>query len=477
MKLMEKMGFRTMGHSYLGPDQRCGMSRHDAPAQRLGLSTSLADQCVQFDLVECDTRWIPEMNTDVFAAHESNVRRYGRSFPTVFTKALGATVHDEAGKSYIDFLVGSGALNYGHNNPNIIAPAIEYLVGGNILLSLDMNTPAKREFIEVFVDSILKPRGLSYKIQFPGPTGTNANEAALALARKYTGRSSVMAFTNAFHGMSLGSLAVSGSASTKEMGGVGRHDVIRVPYDGYPGRGFDSASYIDYVLGDPGSGIEKPAAIILETIQAEGGMNTASAAWLTEIQRICRKHSVVLIVDDIQAGAGRTGEFFSFEFAKLEPDIVCLSKSLSGSGNPLSIVLIRPDMDIWRPGEHSGTFRGNNLAFVTARAMCKMWSDRHFTAGVERTAVKMQTHLDRLVEKFPKCIEQKRGRGLMAGLKCCSHAFVSRVHDVAFENGLLIESSGPNRDVIKLLPPITITDDELDHAIAILDNALGASQW
>lgn len=412
------------------------------------------------------------MNIDAFVAHESNVRRYGRSFPTVFTKALGATIWDEAGKAYIDFLVGSGALNYGHNNPHIIAPAIEYLAGGNILLSLDMYTVAKREFIEVFVDSILKPRDLSYRIQFPGPTGTNANEAALALARKCTGRSSVMAFTNAFHGMSLGSLAVSGSASTRELGGVARHDVIRVPYDGYPNQAFDSASYVDYVLADPGSGIEKPAAIILETIQAEGGMNTASVAWLTEIQRICRKHGVVLIVDDIQAGAGRTGDFFSFEFAKIEPDIVCLSKSLSGSGNPLSIVLIRPDMDMWNPGEHSGTFRGNNLAFVTAGAMCKMWSDAEFTAAVERTTIKLQEHLDRLVKKFPECIEQKRGRGLMAGLKCRSQDVVGRVHDFAFENGLLIESSGPNRDVIKVLPPITIADDELDCAITILENAL-----
>ncbi|MCA1386485.1 MULTISPECIES: diaminobutyrate--2-oxoglutarate transaminase [unclassified Bradyrhizobium] len=412
------------------------------------------------------------MNVDVFSAHESNVRRYSRSFPTVFTKALGATIWDEGGKSYIDFLVGSGALNYGHNNPNILAPAIDYLAGGNILLSLDMHTTAKREFIEVFVDTILKPRGLSYKLQFPGPTGTSANEAALALARKYTGRSSVMAFTNAFHGMSLGSLAVSGSASTRELGGVARHDVIRVPYDGYANGAFDSASYIDYVLGDLGSGIEKPAAIILETIQAEGGMNTASARWLTDIQRICRDHGIVFIVDDIQAGSGRTGDFFSFEFAKIEPDIVCLSKSLSGSGNPLSMVLIRPDLDVWKPGEHSGTFRGNNLAFVTSGAMCKMWSDTKFTPGVERTAAKLQRHLDDLVAKFPNCIEEKRGRGLMAGLKCRSHAIVDRAHDIAFANGLLIESSGPNRDVIKVLPPITISDAELDRGIAILEQAI-----
>ncbi|WGD51057.1 diaminobutyrate--2-oxoglutarate transaminase [Bradyrhizobium sp. CB1650] len=412
------------------------------------------------------------MNTDTFAAHESNVRRYARSFPTVFTKARGAIIWDEMGKPYIDFFVGSGALNYGHNNPDIVQPAIEYLTGGNILLSLDMNTAAKRDFIEVFVESILKTRGLSYKIQFPGPTGTNANEAALALARKYTGRSSVMAFTNAFHGMSLGSLAVSGSASTRNLGGVSRQDVIRVPYEGYPNRAFDSASYIDHVLGDPGSGVEKPAAIILETIQAEGGMNTASPAWLAAIQRICRKHGVLLIVDDIQAGAGRTGDFFSFETAKIEPDIICLSKSLSGSGNPLSVVLIRPDIDIWTPGEHSGTFRGNNLAFVTAVAMCKMWSNKQFTAGVERTAIKLQAHLDHLLEKFPDVIEQKRGRGLMAGLKCRSQEVVGRVHDLAFQKGLLIESSGPNRDVIKVLPPITITDTELDDAIAILDHAI-----
>ncbi|WOH57620.1 diaminobutyrate--2-oxoglutarate transaminase [Bradyrhizobium sp. BWC-3-1] len=412
------------------------------------------------------------MNTEAFAAHESNVRRYGRSFPTVFTKAIGATIQDEAGKTYIDFFVGSGALNYGHNNPTIIGPAIEYLAGGNIILSLDMYTAAKREFIEVFVESILKPRGLSYKIQFPGPTGTNANEAALALARKYTGRSNVMAFTNAFHGMSLGSLAVSGAASTRQLGGVARHDVIRVPYEGYPSHAFDSAAYIDYLIGDPGSGIEKPAAIILETVQAEGGMNTASAAWLGEIQSVCRKHGIVLIIDDIQAGAGRTGDFFSFEFAKIEPDIVCLSKSLSASGFPLSVVLMRPDMDIWTPGEHSGTFRGNNLAFVTAGAMFKLWSDRQFKADVESTTAKLQAHLDRLVDKFPRCIEQKRGRGLMAGLKCHSQAVVGRVHDVAFQNGLLIEASGPNRDVIKVLPPITITEDELEHAMSILESAL-----
>lgn len=414
----------------------------------------------------------PNVNADVFATHESNVRRYGRSFPTVFTKALGATVWDEAGKTYIDFLVGSGALNYGHNNPDILAPSIEYLRGDNILLSLDMYTAAKREFIEVFVESILKPRGLSYKMQFPGPTGTSANEAALALARKYTGRSNVMAFTNAFHGMSLGSLAVSGSASTREVGGVSRHDVTRVPYDGYADGACDSANYIDYVLSDRGSGIEKPAAIILETIQAEGGMNTASAFWLTEIQRICRKHGIVFILDDIQAGSGRTGDFFSFEFAKIEPDIVCLSKSLSGSGNPLSIVLIRPEIDVWNPGEHSGTFRGNNLAFVTAGAMCKMWADRKFTESVRRTAVKLQTHLDDLVAKYPNCIEQKRGRGLMTGLKFRSQDVVGRVHDIAFENGLLIESSGPNRDVIKVLPPIIITHNELDRGIRILDHAL-----
>ncbi|WP_024520896.1 diaminobutyrate--2-oxoglutarate transaminase [Bradyrhizobium sp. Tv2a-2] len=410
------------------------------------------------------------MNIDAFAAHESNVCRYARLFPTVFTKALGATVWDESGKTYIDFLVGSGALNYGHNNPNIIASAIEYLSSGNILLSLDMYTAAKRDFIEVLVNFILKPRGLSYKMQFPGPTGTNANEAALALARKYTGRSSIMAFTNAFHGMSLGSLAV--SASSSRPGGVARQDVIRIPYDDYPTRAFDSASYIDYVLGDPGSGIEKPAAIILETIQAEGGMNTASAAWLRAIQNICRKHDVVLIIDDIQAGSGRTGDFFSFEFAKIEPDMVCLSKSLSGSGTPFSVVLIRPDLDVWSPGEYSGTFRGNNLAFVTAAATCKMWSDAQFTARVDRMAVNLQRHLDRLVLKFPESIEQKRGRGLMAALKCRSRAIVDRLHNFAFQNGLLIESSGANLDVIKVLPPINITDDELDRGISILNHAL-----
>jgi diaminobutyrate-2-oxoglutarate transaminase len=412
------------------------------------------------------------MNTLPFEIYESNVCRYGRSFPTVFTKSLGATIWDENNNTYIDFLVGSGSLNYGHNNPNIIKPAIDYLMAGNILLSLDMYTAAKREFIAVFVDSILKPRGLTYKIQFPGPTGTNANEAALALARKVTGRSSVMAFTNAFHGMSLGSLAVSGSASTRQLGGVARHDVIRVPYDQYPDPSFDSAAYIDFVLSDQGSGIDKPAAIILEAIQAEGGMNAASSAWLADIQRICRKHGVIFIVDDIQAGSGRTGDFFSFEFANIEPDIVCLSKSLSGSGIPLAVVLIRPDIDAWKPGEHSGTFRGNNLGFVTATAMCRMWTDLQFTAAIKQKITKLQGQLDRLIDLYPAVVEEKRGRGLMAGLKCRSEELVQRVHETAFRSGLLIESSGPNHDVIKILPPITISDEELDHGMAILCHAM-----
>ncbi|MBW7454300.1 diaminobutyrate--2-oxoglutarate transaminase, partial [Paenibacillus sepulcri] len=259
---------------------------------------------------------------------ESEVRSYCRSFEKVFHKAKNAKLWDIEGREYIDFFAGAGALNYGHNNPAIRTRLVDYLLEDGVTHSLDMATKAKEMFLKRFTLSILKPRGLDYKIMFPGPTGTNSVESAMKIARKVTGRRNIVCFTNAFHGMSLGSLAATGNAFKRKGAGVDLPNTNFMPYDGYFGEGINTVDMMEKYLDDPGSGFDLPAAIILETVQGEGGLNAASPAWLKRVQELCLKRDILLIVDDVQMGCGRTGTFFSFEEAGINPDIVCLSKSI-----------------------------------------------------------------------------------------------------------------------------------------------------
>lgn len=407
-----------------------------------------------------------------FETHESEVRGYIRSWPTVFTQADGWTMTDEAGRTYLDFFAGAGALNYGHNHPALIGPLTDYIASGGPLHSLDMATTAKRTFIERFVDVVMAPRGMDYKLQFPGPTGTNAVEAALKLARKVTGRESVISFTNAFHGMSLGSLAVTGNSMKRAGAGVPLANTVAMPYAGFLGDGPDSVDYLDRFLLDEGSGVEPPAAVILETIQAEGGVNVASEPWLRRLFEVCKAHDVLVIVDDIQVGCGRTGPFFSFEEMGLEPDIICLSKSLSGSGLPLALVLLRPDLDIWEPGEHNGTFRGNNAAFVTATAaMETFWTDDVLSTQVAERADQVRVGLEGLHKRHPSLFDDTRGRGLIQGLGCARPELADAISSAAFELGLMVETAGPAGEVVKLLPPLIVPETVVDDALERLDEA------
>lgn len=410
------------------------------------------------------------MNT--FETHESEVRGYIRSWPTVFSHASGWTLTDETGREYLDFFAGAGALNYGHNNPVVIEPLMDYLRSGGPLHSLDMATVAKRDFIETFVGTVLEPRGMSYKLQFPGPTGTNAVEASLKLARKVTGREGVISFTNAFHGMSLGSLAVTGNSMKRAGAGVPLANTVPMPYAGFLGEDSDSIDYLDrFLLGD-GSGVETPAAVILETIQAEGGVNVASEPWLRRLFEVCRDHGILVIVDDIQVGCGRTGPFFSFERLGLQPDIICLSKSLSASGQPLSLVLLRPDLDLWEPGEHNGTFRGNNAAFITATAALRhFWTDTALTEAVAERSAQLEAGLTALMHRHQLLFEDVRGRGLIRGLGCSVPELASRISAAAFDVGLLIETAGPQNEVVKFLPPLIIDAAAIDDALSRLDHA------
>ncbi|PDT43705.1 diaminobutyrate--2-oxoglutarate transaminase [Sinorhizobium fredii] len=406
---------------------------------------------------------------------ESHVRFYSRSFPVVFAKAAGAILHDENGCEFIDFLSGSGVLNYGHNDPYFLDEATQYLRSNGIVHGLDMATPAKRDFMECFDAIILRPRGLKYKFQFPGPTGANAVEAALKLVRKATGRHGIIAFTNGFHGMSLGALAVTGNRYYRHVAGLPPAGAVFMPYDRYWGADKDTSEYLAKVLADASSGVDLPAAIILETVQAEGGINPARKEWLQSIERICRSHGILLIVDDIQAGCGRAGNFFSFEFAGLSPDVVLLSKSLSGCGLPLSLLLLKPELDVWRPGEHSGTFRGNNLALVTGTAaLRKYWTNDALSAGVKETGRIIRERLQQITETNRRSFSV-RGRGMMLGFDCGTGELAERIVRKAFENGLVVERCGAEDQVIKLLPPLTIDEQTLQSGLDTLHNSVHAS--
>ncbi len=325
----------------------------------------------------------------IFDRLESEVQSYARSFPVTFDKAQGEHLYSTDGKQYIDFLAGAGTLNYGHNNPVLKQALVDYIMRDGITHGLDMHTQAKGDFLQAFNEHILAPRDMTYTFQFTGPTGTNAVEAALKLARKVTGRTSIVSFTNGFHGVTLGAVAATGNSHHRGGAGVALGDVTRMPFCGYYGRDADSLKMMDKLLSDPSSGVDLPAAMIVEPVQGEGGLNVANNDWLRGLEKLCRKHEILLIVDDIQAGCGRTGTYFSFEASGIKPDIITMSKSLSGYGLPFAIVLIRPDLDIWEPGEHNGTFRGNNHAFITAAAAIRhYWKDDKFAAEiVEKSAV------------------------------------------------------------------------------------------
>ncbi len=421
-----------------------------------------------------------EATMETFSRHESAVRSYCRSFPTVFERARGYTLWDENGREYLDFFAGAGALNYGHNHPLLKEALVDYVSGDGVTHGLDMATAAKREFLQRFHDVILRPRHLDYRMMFPGPTGTNAVESALKLARKVTGRQTVIGFTNGFHGMTLGSLAVTGNAFKRNGAGVPLMFAATMPYDDYIDDGGDSIDYFEQMLADGGSGIDQPAAVIVETVQGEGGLRAASFEWLRRLEALCRRHDMLLIVDDIQAGCGRTGTFFSFEPAGISPDIVCLSKSISGYGLPMALVLIKPEYDQFAPGEHNGTFRGNNVAFVTATAALDFWKDGQLSTHVDKLSRRIDAVFEDLVRTRPKLAGEIRGRGLMRGLMTPVAGLAEEISAAAFRRGLIVETSGPDSEVIKLLPPLTIDEVGLERGLGLLreavDEALAARE-
>ncbi|MGC0154781.1 aspartate aminotransferase family protein [Chromobacterium vaccinii] len=424
------------------------------------------------------------MVATIFNETESEVRSYCRAFPAVFSQAKGEFLRDVDGKRYLDFFAGAGSLNYGHNDEDMVEAAVAYMRGEGILNGLDLNTEAKAEFIEAFRDLILRPRGLDYKLQFTGPTGANAVEAAMKLARKVTQRPDIACFSGGYHGMSLGALSVTANAVKRASLVVQVPGVVRLPFEGAIQGDVDSQlGVLRDMLCRPGFGIDAPAAFVLECVQGEGGLNCASAKWLQGVAALARQLGALLIVDEIQTGCGRTGRFFSFEHAGIEPDIVCLSKSLSGAGLPFSLNLIKPEIDIWKPGEHNGTFRGNNLAMVMATAaLKKYWSTPDFAREVASKGEALAEALRRATAPAAGEIDVI-GKGLMLGLRFSQPEHARAAARRLFDDGLLIEVCGPRNEVLKLMPVLTMERRTLlsaaqriaDCALALLGQAVETS--
>ena len=411
-------------------------------------------------------------NDTLFERLESNVRTYCRDFPAVFDRAKGTLLYDTAGNEYVDFFAGAGALNYGHNPDFIKQRLVDHLLSDRLVQGLDLDTVALHDLLETFEEVVLQPRGLDYKVQLCGPSGASAIEAAIKLARRVTGRAGVAAFTGGWHGMSTGCLAVTGNRAHRAAAGVELPHATFLPFEDGPFRMPDTLGYIGHLLEDSSSGVEIPAAIIVESVQAEGGVYVASPGWLQGLRSLCDRFGVLLILDDVQTGCGRTGDFFSFEAAGIVPDIVCLSKSFSGYGLPMAIVLMKRELDLWQPGEHTGTFRGNQLAFVGATAALELWRSDGFVGELGRRSDDLHSRLCAIVDRYPRLA--LRGRGFIWAIDFADAGgpdTAAKVSRDAFDQGLLIERCGREGVALKVLPPITIDDAALARGCAILAEA------
>lgn len=404
--------------------------------------------------------------------HESNVASYNNAFPVVVDRAKDSHIYAEDGTEYIDFFSGAGANNYGHN-PDVLKNALfDYIGRDGINNSLDIASVAKRDFIDAYCRHILEPRGLDYKLMFTGPTGTNAVEAALKLVRKVKGRSEVVAFTRGFHGVSLGSLATTSNDHFRNAAGVPLRHVTFFPYDVLEASVEESVAELEAAF----AGIDhenRPAGAIVEVIQGEGGVNAARPEWLRRLRELTTEHDMLLIVDDIQAGCGRSGNFFSFEPSGIVPDIITQSKSISGYGSPMSLVLIKPEYDVWKPAEHNGTFRGNNHAFVTATAAINAyWRDTALMDQLATKAAAIKEVLDTLVSDYPEHIVEHRGRGFLQGICFKDPAVAADVSKRSFEKQLIIERAGPDDEVVKFMPALTIDDTTLREGLSRVADAV-----
>ncbi|MYM62646.1 aspartate aminotransferase family protein [Pseudomaricurvus sp. HS19] len=414
----------------------------------------------------------------IFEDRESSIRAYSRTYPAVFATASNARQVDEEGKEYIDFFAGAGVLNFGHNNPRMTEAMIAYLQGGGVLHSLDMKTTAKAAFMQKFTDVILKPRNMPHRMQFMGPTGTNAVEAAMKLARRATGRHHIVAFSRGFHGMTLGALAATANSYFREAAGIPLLHVSHEPF-GCDSKclgcenncGVDALHTLAARYRDGSSGITPPAAFLVEVIQAEGGVNVASREWLQSLATLAKELGSVLIVDEIQVGCGRTGSYFSFDDIGIEPDIICMAKGIGGIGTPMAMNLVHPELDEnWSPGQHTGTFRGQNLSFVAGTEALAYFDTPDLMVEVKAKELLTRKQLQPLLSSDNSL--QLRGKGLILGLDVGDGERAAAIVQRCFSKGLIISACGSGGKVLKLIPPLTIPEADLVAGLEILTQSI-----
>ncbi|KAB2114868.1 pyridoxal phosphate-dependent class III aminotransferase [Vibrio alginolyticus] len=430
------------------------------------------------------------------AEHESEVRSYPRRLPIAIKQAFGCLVEDTRGQIFLDCLAGAGTLALGYNHPEINQALKEQLDSGLPYQTLDIATSAKTTFIQS-VKSFL-PQELSENsvIQFCGPSGADAVEAAIKLAKQTTGRNTMFAFRGAYHGMTNGTMGMMGNLGTKARRTGLMSDVhfmpfpynLRCPF----GLGGDegakaSIRYIDRLLNDDESGIMKPAAIIVEPVQGEGGVVPAPAFWLRELRRICDEHGILLIFDEIQCGVGKTGYNFAFEESGIVPDILCLSKAIGG-GLPMSLLIINKQHDTWKPGEHTGTFRGNQLAMVSGAKALEIIQRDNLVEHANIAGQYLRYGLES-IQKRVNCIAEVRGKGLMLGVEIknpdgelnkfgepqADSELTLSIQRAALERGLIVEKGGREGAVIRFLPPLIISFEQIDFALRVFEDAILAA--
>jgi len=405
-----------------------------------------------------------EMRT--FEEHESEIRAYCRAVPTVFKASSNATMVDENDKEYIDFFAGAGVLNFGHNNQKMKDAVVEFIQNDGVVHSLDMYTDVKREFIKTFVKTILEPRGMEdRKLQFTGPTGTNAVEAALKLARKVTGRTEVVAYNRGFHGMTLGSLAATANDAFRSSAGVTLDNVIRDTFND-----MHALENLRQKMFDSGSGMLPPAAFLVEAVQAEGGVRVATKEWLQGVQKLANDTGALFIIDDIQAGCGRCGSYFGFDDLDVDPDIVVLAKGLGGMGTPIGMLVNKPEYDkAWAPGQHTGTYRGQGISFVAGRIGLEYFADDAFVESAKQKGEVIRKTLDDLNSKYHLVDVRQKGMLLAAEFEDADTA--KAITGKCFEKGLIIGTCNTGQ-IVKFIPPLTIEEDKLRQGLAIFADAV-----
>ncbi|WP_154171740.1 pyridoxal phosphate-dependent class III aminotransferase [Vibrio metoecus] len=430
------------------------------------------------------------------AAHESEVRSYPRRIPIAIKQAYGCLVEDTRGQIFLDCLAGAGTLVLGYNHPEINQALKTQLDSGLPYQTLDIATEAKTHFIKTVKGFLPKALGEDCVIQFCGPSGADAVEAAIKLAKQTTGRNTMFAFRGAYHGMTNGTMGMMGNLNTKARRTGLMSDVhfmpfpysLRCPF----GLGGDegakaSIRYIERLLNDDEAGIMKPAAIIVEPVQGEGGVIPAPAFWLRELRRICDEHGILLIFDEIQCGVGKTGHNFAFEESGIIPDVLCLSKAIGG-GLPMSILVINKKHDTWRPGEHTGTFRGNQLAMVSGAKALEIIQRDNLVEHARIAGQYLRAGLEKIQSRV-NCVAEVRGKGLMLGLEIkdpsgelnkfgepkSAPQLTLAIQRAALERGLMVEKGGRDGSVIRFLPPVIISFEQLDFALRVLEEAILAA--